>query len=69
MAKFNVLVTRDCTESTIVDVEADSPEEARELALEEARNAAANFDWTRDECSEDAPYLADPDQCVENENV
>jgi hypothetical protein len=29
MPKFNVLVTRDCTESTVVDVEASSPEDAK----------------------------------------
>lgn len=65
MPKYNVLVTRDCTESTTVDVEADDPEEAKEKALNEALYRGHLFDWTPDDGSGggDTPYLADEDEC------
>jgi hypothetical protein len=65
MPKFNVLVTRDTTESTVVDVEADDAEQAKENALHEARLSPENFDWTPDDCMGGEPYLADPDECAQ----
>lgn len=65
MAKFNVMVTRDVTESAWVDVEAGGIEEAKAKALEEASNAPGNFDWAPDDFSGGDPYLADPDECAE----
>lgn len=63
MAKFNILITRDVTESTSVDVEADSLAEAIGKALHEARAAPHEFDWTRDDCMGGEPYHAGGDEC------
>ena len=61
--RYNVPITRDCTETTIVDVEADSPEEARDKALAEAEASPEEFEWTADECSgnQAEPYFAGDD--------
>lgn len=61
--KYLVPITRDCTETTNIDVEANSPEEARDKALEEANESPGNFDWTADECSGNQadPYFAGDD--------
>lgn len=62
MAKrYRVIVTRDTTESTVVDVEASSPEEANTKALAEARDYPGRFDWTPDDGVAGDPYLGDPD--------
>lgn len=51
MPKFNVLVTRDCTESTVVDVEAATEAQARKQAWREIMNGPGNFDWVVDDGS------------------
>ena len=66
MPKFNVTVTRDTTESTVVDVEADDIEHAKALALAEAHDEPGKFTWVEDDCVAGEPYLADPDNCVED---
>jgi len=69
MAKYLVTVTRDCTESTRVDVEAKDASAARTAALEETNLHPERFTWVQDECSGSnaEPYLADPDGCVEEQ--
>lgn len=59
--RYFVTITRDTTESTRVDVEASSPEEARRLALDEANSDPNAFDWVQDDAFGGDPYLADPD--------
>lgn len=63
MAKFIILITRDVTESTRVDVEAETQTEAIAKALREAREAPHEFDWTRDDCIGGEPYHAGGDEC------
>ena len=41
MATYTVIITRDVTESTIVEVEASTPEEAEDLAFEKLSNSTA----------------------------
>lgn len=62
MPKFFVTVTRDTTESTIVDVEAPTKHEAIAKALAEARDNPGAFDWEADECVAGEPYIGDEDQ-------
>lgn len=65
MPKFFVTVTRDTTESTTVDIVADSAAEAERLALEEATASPHNFDWAPDECSGGDPYIPAPGESAE----
>ena len=48
MPKFNVTITRDCTESVELDVEADTREAAIEAALTEAQDSA-DLNWVADD--------------------
>ena len=48
MPRYNVLITRDCTESVELPIDADTPEAAVAAALEEARNSLA-LDWVADD--------------------
>lgn len=64
MPKFNVLVTRDTTESTVIDVVAATKEVAEEAALKEARDHPQRFTWTGDDTLLCDPYVADP-QAIE----
>lgn len=61
MNRYLVPVTRNCTETTHVDVEASSVEEAMEKALVEASRKPWDFDWVYDDGSGggDEPYIAD----------
>lgn len=63
MPKFNVPVTRECTQTTMVDVEAANVEEAVAKAVEEASSEHYNFEWTLDDNSGDSnePYFAGDD--------
>jgi hypothetical protein len=64
--KYLVRVTSDTTVSTMVDVEADSKEEAEDKAYQEANNSPENFDWVQDEGNALQPYLAgDPGENAE----
>jgi hypothetical protein len=59
MTKFQVIVTRDITESTFIDVEAASAEEAEELALRQLYEQGETI-WEVDDCpARDAPYVTD----------
>lgn len=65
MPKFNIPVTRDCTETTMVDVEAATVEDAIHEALVEANDEPWKFDWTHDDNSGDqnvAEFVGDPDE-------
>ena len=67
MSKFNVIVTRDCTESTTVDVIAADRQEASAKAQAEARAHPSRFDWVHDDGSGgfDVPYVAGGDAVTE----
>ena len=50
--KFSVIVTRDCTESTTVEVNAKSRSAAEEKALAIASaNDGSDVEWEPDDCS------------------
>lgn len=61
--KYGVLVTRDATASTEVFVEADSPEQAEELALREAIKGNVSS-WELDEGALGEIYICDPGNCA-----
>lgn len=63
MPKFTVPITRDCTETTMVDVIAENATGARDLALVEAVRTPEAFEWVADECSgnQAEPYFAGGD--------
>jgi len=63
MPWYQVLVTREASESTTVTVEADSPEQAEELALEEAETVDGD-DWALDDGNSHEPYICDPGNCA-----
>lgn len=69
MARYYVTVTRDCTETTVVDVEADGPDEAEANALDEAGSHPSRFDWVRDECSEGEAYIPAPGNSATTEDT
>lgn len=50
MSKFKVIITRDITESTVIEVEADSPENAEEAALDTLLQQE-NTEWEIDDGS------------------
>jgi hypothetical protein len=50
MPRYNVIITRDVTESTIVQVEADTPEQA-EMAAIAKLHESADTEWELDEGS------------------
>lgn len=58
-ATYHVIVTRDATASSYVDVRARSRQEALDKALAEAQGFPDRFDWTLDDGSLDTPYLGD----------
>ena len=58
MPRYNVLITRDCTESVELLIEADTPEAAIAAAEHEARESL-ELDWVADDCSHHGdPYFA-----------
>jgi len=65
MRKFSVIVTRDTTESCFLYFEAESVEQAHELALERAERMPLSG-WGRDDCATSAPYITEVDEagCV-----
>jgi len=50
MPRYSVIITRDVTESTIVQVEAETPEQAEVTAFEKLFNSA-DTEWELDEGS------------------
>jgi len=50
MATYTVIITRDVTESTVVEVEAGTPEEAEGLAFEKLSNNT-DTEWRLDDGS------------------
>lgn len=50
MPRFTVIITRDVTESTRVEVEAETPEQAETRAFEKLFNSA-DTEWELDEGS------------------
>lgn len=63
--RFNVSVTRDTTETATVSVEASGMSDARALAVEQAKNDPAAFDWKQDDCTGGEPYIADDEADAE----
>ncbi len=61
--KWEVMVTRDVTESVLVEVEAETPKLADELALERARNG--ELEWQRNDCWPGDPYVGDDEAGTE----
>jgi hypothetical protein len=61
MSKFKVIVTRDVTESAFLYFEAESKEQAHELALGRAEEMPATG-WMRDDCSGGSPYITGCDE-------
>lgn len=61
--KYRIPITRDCTETTWVDVEAVDAKAARDAALEEASQSPEAFEWVADDCSggQSEPYFAGDD--------
>ena len=64
MKKYDVIVTRDTTESAIIRVEAESKDQAADIALEKAREAPVGFEWRTNDIYDSDPYLGD---CPEND--
>lgn len=60
MAKFRCTVTRDTTESTTVEVEATTVEEANIKAHTEVNRAPWEFEFTPDDCCSTQCYIPDP---------
>jgi len=50
MPHYNVIITRDVTESTVVEVEAETPEQAEVTALTKLFNST-DTEWELDEGS------------------
>lgn len=50
MLRYNVIITRDVTESTVVEVEAETPEQAEVTAFTKLFNSA-DTEWELDEGS------------------
>lgn len=65
MPKFHVILTRDTTESCVISVEADTPEEAEERVFEVYNELTRTTipDWEVDDAA-GRPYLADPGGCA-----
>ena len=60
--KYRVILTRAATESTTVEVEADTAEEANDKALEIAGRYGENLgNWELDEGNNHEVYLPDPE--------
>ena len=68
MPKFRVIVTRDTTESAFLFFEAESEEQALELALGRAETMPLSG-WARDECSTSDPYVTGCDEDDEDDGV
>jgi hypothetical protein len=58
MPRYNVMVTRDVTESATVLVDADSPADAELKAVQRAKEGGLY--WEADEGNIPEPYVADP---------
>ena len=65
LKKYRVTVTRDVTESAIIEVEALTPQSASERAILIARGCLEPGQWTRDDCSGSEPYLPDGNNSAE----
>ena len=59
MKRYSVLVTRDCTESTEVEVMARNKADAAELALSAASHGPTSYEWTQNDNCPSEPYLGD----------
>ena len=65
MPTYNVLVTRECCESTTVRVEADDEETAEDKALELAKRNPEKYQWEFDEGNFNETYICDPGNCAQ----
>ena len=64
MPKFKALITRDCTESVEIEIEAPNKGLAIVRALEKAR-ADFSLVWVPNDGSGDEPYFGDEDEDVQ----
>ena len=52
--KFTVIVTRDVTQSSVVEIEADDQEQAEDMALGLRPD---EYDWALDDVNDPKPYV------------
>jgi len=50
MANYTVIITRDITESTVIEVQAETPEQAEDMAIEKLSNST-DAEWRIDDGS------------------
>ncbi len=62
MKRFKILITRDVTESVVVEVNAENQNAAEDAALKGDFRKWAALKWERDENSEAEPYATDGDE-------
>jgi len=65
MPKYQVIVTREATESVVLEVVADNPEAADNAALAMAESPVNALDWKTDEGNSHAPYIGAPGEATE----
>lgn len=68
MKTYQVIVTRDITESTVIHVQAKSEEEAHEKA-EEMLMDAHDLNWEIDDCSESVGSITGCDEVGDDESA
>ena len=67
--RWDVIVTRDITESTVVEIEAESAEAAEAAALESVMDSPCDFRWTPDDGVAGDPYIGAPSEAQEIEEA
>ena len=67
MNRWKVIVTKDVTMSAVVEVEAETAEQANDKALDIALQGKVLLPWELDDGSGSDPYLGDPDNVEEIE--
>lgn len=61
MKIYQVIVTRDTTESAFIAMEAEDEKQAKALAMERAKTIPFSA-WSRDECATTDPYVTGCDE-------
>ena len=63
MPRYSIIITRDVTESTVVEVEVESPEQAASAALEKLfESADAEWDLDEGSCNKGDSYVTGVDE-------
>jgi len=65
MTKWQVIVTRDVSESAIIVVQAETMAEANQRALEIADSQCPGAQWDLDDDGAGEPYLGDDEGAIE----